>query len=126
ISVDTRLDPSVAATTGDPTRLQQCIWNLLSNAIKFTPQGGRVCISLRRSDSHVEISVSDTGIGIRSDFLPYVFERFRQAEAGTTRKTGGLGLGLAIVRHIVEMHGGTVEAASAGEDQGATFRVRLP
>ena len=83
-------------------------------------------VRLERVNSHVEIVVSDTGIGIRPDFLPYVFERFRQADAGTTRKTGGLGLGLAIVRHIVEMHGGTVHAASAGEGQGATFRVRLP
>ena len=94
--------------------------------MKFTPKDGRVQVRLERVNSHVEIVVSDTGIGIRPDFLPYVFERFRQAEAGTTRKTGGLGLGLAIVRHIVEMHGGTVHAASAGEGQGATFRVRLP
>ena len=94
--------------------------------MKFTPKHGRVQVRLERVNSHVEIVVSDTGIGIRPDFLPYVFERFRQADAGTTRKTGGLGLGLAIVRHIVEMHGGTVEASSAGEGQGATFRVRLP
>ena len=112
--------------SGDPGRLQQVVWNLLSNAVKFTPKDGRVQVRLERVNSHVEIVVSDTGIGIRPDFLPYVFERFRQAEAGTTRKTGGLGLGLAIVRHIVEMHGGTVEASSAGEGQGATFRVRLP
>ena len=98
----------------------------MSNAVKFTPKNGRVQVRLERVNSHVEIVVSDTGIGIRPDFLPYVFERFRQAEAGTTRKTGGLGLGLAIVRHIVEMHGGTVEASSAGEGKGATFRVRLP
>ena len=112
--------------SGDPGRLQQVVWNLVSNAVKFTPKNGRVQVRLERVNSHVEIVVSDTGAGIRPDFLPYVFERFRQAEAGTTRKTGGLGLGLAIVRHIVEMHGGTVEASSAGEGKGATFRVRLP
>jgi PAS domain S-box-containing protein len=120
------LDPRVSPVSGDPDRLQQVVWNLLSNAVKFTPKGGRVQVRLQLVNSNVEIVVSDTGIGIRPDFLPYVFERFRQAEAGTTRKTGGLGLGLAIVRHIVEMHGGTVEASSAGEGQGSTFRVRLP
>jgi PAS domain S-box-containing protein len=120
------LDPRVGPVSGDPDRLQQVVWNLLSNAVKFTPRGGRVQVRLQLVNSNVEIVVSDTGIGIRPDFLPYVFERFRQAEAGTTRKTGGLGLGLAIVRHIVEMHGGTVEARSAGEGQGSTFRVRLP
>jgi CheY-like chemotaxis protein len=102
------------------------IWNLVANAVKFTPRGGRVHVRLERVNSHVEIVVSDTGMGIRADFLPYVFERFRQADAGTTRKMGGLGLGLAIVRHIVEMHGGTVDASSAGEGHGATFVVRLP
>src|SRR5581483_4760945 len=106
--------------------LQQVIWNLASNAVKFTPREGRVQVRLGRVNSHVEIAVSDTGVGIRPDFLPFVFERFRQAESGTTRRTGGLGLGLAIVRHIVEMHGGTVDASSAGEGKGATFRVRLP
>jgi CheY-like chemotaxis protein len=94
--------------------------------VKFTPAGGRIEVRLERVNSHVEIVVRDTGSGIRPDFLPYVFERFRQGEVGTTRRTGGLGLGLAIVRHIVEMHGGTVHAASNGEGQGATFRVRLP
>jgi hypothetical protein len=98
----------------------------MSNAVKFTPKNGRVHVRLERVNSHVEIVVSDTGAGIRPDFLPYVFERFRQADSGTTRKSGGLGLGLAIVRHIVEMHGGSVEASSAGEGEGATFRVRLP
>jgi CheY-like chemotaxis protein len=112
--------------SGDPDRLQQVVWNLLSNAVKFTPKGGRVQIRLERVNSHVEIVVGDNGIGIRPDFLPYVFERFRQADAGTTRKSGGLGLGLAIVRHLVEMHGGSVAAASDGEGTGATFRVRLP
>jgi CheY-like chemotaxis protein len=101
-------------------------WNLLSNAVKFTPRHGRVQVRLERVNSHVEIVVSDTGIGISAAFLPYVFDRFRQAEAGATRKTGGLGLGLSIVRHIVEMHGGSVIAESGGEGQGSTFRVRLP
>jgi PAS domain S-box-containing protein len=126
VRVQTVVDPGVGPVSGDPGRLQQVLWNLLSNAVKFTPKNGRVQVRLERVNSHVEIAVSDTGIGIRPDFLPYVFERFRQAEAGTTRKTGGLGLGLAIVRHIIEMHGGTVDAASEGEGKGATFRVRLP
>ena len=126
VRVQAMVDPHVGPISGDPSRLQQVIWNLVSNAVKFTPKKGRVQVRLERVNSHVEITVSDTGVGIRPDFLPYVFERFRQADAGTTRKTGGLGLGLAIVRHIVEMHGGTVEASSAGEGQGATFRVRLP
>jgi PAS domain S-box-containing protein len=126
VRIQTIVDPHVGPVSGDPGRLQQVVWNLVSNAVKFTPKNGRVQVRLERVNSHVEIAVSDTGIGIRADFLPYVFERFRQAEAGTTRKTGGLGLGLAIVRHIVEMHGGTVDAASEGEGKGATFRVRLP
>ena len=126
VRLQTIIDPRVGPVSGDPDRLQQVVWNLLSNAVKFTPKGGRVQVRLERVNSHIEIVVSDTGVGIRPDFLPYVFERFRQADAGTTRKTGGLGLGLAIVRHIVEMHGGTVHAASAGEGEGATFRVRLP
>jgi CheY-like chemotaxis protein len=106
--------------------LQQVVWNVLSNAVEFTPKEGRVQVRVERVNSHVEIIVSDTGVGIRTDFLPYVFERFRQADAGTTRKSGGLGLGLAIVRHIVEMHGGAVSAASAGPGLGATFVVSLP
>jgi PAS domain S-box-containing protein len=126
VRVQTILDPDVGPVSGDPDRLQQVIWNLLANAVKFTPKNGRVQVSLERVNSHVEIAVSDTGAGIAPEFLPHVFERFRQAEGGTTRKVGGLGLGLAIVRHIVEMHGGTVHASSPGEDQGATFRVRLP
>jgi PAS domain S-box-containing protein len=126
VRLQTIIDPQVGPVSGDPGRLQQVVWNLLSNAVKFTPKDGRVQVRLERVSSHIEIVVSDTGIGIRPDFLPYVFERFRQAEAGTTRKTGGLGLGLAIVRHIVEMHGGTVEADSAGEGEGSTFRVLLP
>jgi PAS domain S-box-containing protein len=126
VRVQTIIDPRVGPVSGDPGRLQQVVWNLVSNAVKFTSKHGRVQVRLERVNSHVEIVVSDTGIGIPKDFLPFVFERFRQAEAGTTRKMGGLGLGLAIVRHIVEMHGGTVEASSAGEGHGATFRVRLP
>jgi PAS domain S-box-containing protein len=126
IRVQTMVDSGTGPVSGDPGRLQQVVWNLVSNAVKFTPKNGRVQVRLERVNSHVEITVSDTGMGIRPDFLPYVFERFRQADSGTTRKTGGLGLGLSIVRHIVEMHGGTVEASSPGEGQGATFRVRLP
>ena len=126
VRLQTTIDPRAGPVAGDPDRLQQVVWNLLSNAVKFTPRHGRVQIRLEQVNSHVEVVVSDTGIGIAPGFLPYVFERFRQADAGTTRKTGGLGLGLAIVRHIVEMHGGTVHAASAGEGQGSTFRVCLP
>jgi PAS domain S-box-containing protein len=120
------IDPRSAPVSGDPDRLQQVIWNLLSNAVKFTPRGGRVQLRLERVNSHIELVVSDTGAGIRQDFLPYVFERFRQSDSGPARKSGGLGLGLSIVRHIVEMHGGTVMADSAGEGHGSTFTVRLP
>ncbi|WP_394836414.1 PAS domain S-box protein [Pendulispora rubella] len=126
ISVDCSFDPSVASTTGDPSRLQQCVWNLLSNAIKFTPQGGRVAVHLRRSNSHVEICVTDNGIGIRPQFLPLVFERFRQIEPGTSKRSGGLGLGLAIVRQLIELHGGHARVESLGEGQGATFTLALP
>ncbi|MBN3883162.1 MULTISPECIES: PAS domain S-box protein [unclassified Nostoc] len=112
--------------TGDSGRLQQVIWNLLSNAIKFTPQGGQVEISLESVDSQVQLRVSDTGKGISPDFLPFVFDYFRQADGATTRKFGGLGLGLAIVRHIVELHGGKVKAESLGEEEGASFTVMLP
>ena len=118
VRIQTIVDPNVGPVSGDPGRLQQVVWNLVSNAVKFTPRNGRVQVRLERVSSNVEIVVSDTGIGIRPDFLPYVFERFRQAEAGTTRKTGGLGLGLAIVRHIVEMHGGTVDASSPAKARG--------
>jgi len=111
---------------GDPDRLQQVVWNLTSNAVKFTPKGGQVEIHVRRGEAHWELSVSDSGRGISSDFLPYVFERFRQADSTSTRKFGGLGLGLAIVRHLVELHGGTVRAESRGHDQGAVFTVQLP
>jgi PAS domain S-box-containing protein len=111
---------------GDPDRLQQVVWNLLANAIKFTPGKGRVLVELRRSNGNAEIAVSDTGIGIPRDFLPHVFDRFRQADSSSTRMQGGLGLGLAIVRHLVEVHGGTVQAESEGEGKGARFRVHLP
>lgn len=120
------LDPAGGLIAGDPDRLQQVVWNLLSNAIKFTPKGGYVTVQLERINSNVEVSVSDTGIGISPEFLPYVFERFRQAEGATTRSHGGLGLGLAIVRHLVELHGGTIHADSPGEGQGATFTVKFP
>jgi PAS domain S-box-containing protein len=117
---------AVPQLAGDPTRLQQVVWNLLSNAIKFTPKGGRVEVRLCCVDSHVELTVTDNGPGIRTDFLPYVFDRFRQADGTTTRAHAGLGLGLAIVRHLVELHGGSVRAHSDGEGRGAVFAVRLP
>ncbi|KAB8335115.1 PAS domain S-box protein [Scytonema tolypothrichoides VB-61278] len=120
------LDPDAGPVFGDSDRLQQIVWNLLSNAIKFTPKGGRVQIRLSRVHSHVEIVVSDTGKGISPEFLPYVFERFRQADSSTTRSFGGLGLGLSIARHLVELHGGSVDVESPGEGQGATFTVKLP
>lgn len=119
-------DPNIGNISGDSGRLQQVVWNLLSNAIKFTPRGGLVQLKLQRTRSHVAISVSDSGQGIKQDFLPYVFERFRQADMKTTRAHGGLGLGLAIVRQLVELHGGTVGVTSEGEGKGATFVVRLP
>ena len=120
------LDPLAAPVSGDPNRMQQVFWNLLSNAIKFTPKGGRVLAVLERVNSHLEASVTDTGEGIDSDFLPHVFDRFRQGDATKTRPHGGLGLGLAIVKQIVELHGGTIEARSPGKDLGATFVVSLP
>jgi signal transduction histidine kinase/ActR/RegA family two-component response regulator len=124
IKLEITVDPSARRVSGDESRLQQIVWNLLSNAIKFTPSGGRVSVKLERAGSHAQLSVSDTGEGIKPDFLPYIFDRFRQADGTSTRRHGGLGLGLAIVRHLVELHGGTVQAESAGS--GATFRVRLP
>jgi len=120
------MDTGLISIPGDPVRLQQVIWNLLSNAIKFTPRGGRVQIRSERVNSHLEIVVSDTGQGISPDFLPHVFDRFRQADQKTSRQHGGMGLGLAIVRHLVELHGGNVSAASDGEGKGSTFIVRLP
>jgi len=126
IRVVTSLDPRIELIWGDPERLQQVVWNLVSNAIKFTPEGGRVDVRLECVDSHLELTVRDTGRGIAPEFLPYLFERFRQADPSSTRALGGLGLGLAIVRHLVELHGGTVEAESAGEGKGTTLRVRMP
>jgi PAS domain S-box-containing protein len=120
------IDTGAISIPGDPVRLQQVVWNLLSNAIKFTPRGGRVQIRSERVNSHLEIVVSDTGQGISEDFLPHVFDRFRQADQKTSRQHGGMGLGLAIVRHLVEMHGGTVRASSEGEGHGSTFTVTLP
>ena len=116
----------IEAISGDPDRLQQVIWNLLSNAVKFTPRDGRVTVRLLRRADEVMLSVQDSGIGISPDFLPYVFDRFSQADGSATRRHGGLGLGMAIVRHLAELHGGTVRADSAGENQGATFTLTLP
>ncbi len=126
IKLTVALDSQPGVVTGDSARLQQIVWNLVSNAIKFTPSGGRVAVHLKRADSNLEFSVSDTGIGISKPFLPHVFERFRQADSSTTRTHGGLGLGLAIVRHLVELQGGTVLAESEGTGRGSVFRVRLP
>jgi signal transduction histidine kinase/ActR/RegA family two-component response regulator len=126
IQLEILSDFNIGNISGDAGRLQQVVWNLLSNAIKFTPRGGRTQLKLLRTSSHVEISVTDSGEGIRKDFLPYVFERFRQADMKTTRAHGGLGLGLAIVRQLVELHGGTVGVTSGGEGKGATFTVKLP
>jgi signal transduction histidine kinase/ActR/RegA family two-component response regulator len=120
------LDPDADAILGDRDRLQQVVWNLVSNAIKFTPAGGQVFVGLARADAGVEICVEDTGRGIRPEFMPYVFERFRQADASFTRALGGLGLGLAIARHLVELHGGTIDVHSDGDGRGARFTVRLP
>ena len=121
-----RVDGPLRPLRADARRLQQVVWNLLSNAVRFTPAGGRIEISLREVGNQSEIRVTDTGIGIRPDFVPHVFERFRQADSSITRAHGGLGLGLAIVRHLVELHGGTVDAESAGEGHGAAFTGRLP
>jgi PAS domain S-box-containing protein len=126
IRLQTVLDVLPTPITGDPGRLQQVVWNLLSNAIKFTPSGGRIQVSLEQVNSFVKLTVSDTGQGIKSEFLLHAFDRFRQADSSTTRQFGGLGLGLSIVKQIVELHGGTVQAASPGEGQGATFTVVLP
>jgi PAS domain S-box-containing protein len=126
VRLEKLLDPKAGPVSGDPGRLQQVLWNLLSNAIKFTPKGGRVQVVLQRVNSHIELSVADTGTGIKAEFLPHVFDRFRQADGSTTRRHGGLGLGLAIAKHLVELHGGTLRAASLGEDRGATFTAQLP
>lgn len=126
ISFETEFGPGTGPFLLDTNRLQQIVWNLLSNAVKFTPVGGRVGVRLRRSGDHLELQVSDNGVGIDPEFLPYIFDRFRQADSSTTRSHSGLGLGLSIVRHLVELHGGTVHAYSAGENLGTSFVVELP
>jgi PAS domain S-box-containing protein len=126
IRIDANLDAKVGLVLGDSTRLQQVMWNLLSNAVKFTPPGGRVEVRLSQVENQAQITVSDTGKGISAKFLPYVFDYFRQADSATTRKFGGLGLGLAIVHHLVDLHGGTIQVESQGEGMGATFTLKLP
>lgn len=126
IDIRLKLDSAVGTVRGDANRLQQVIWNLLSNAVKFTPNAGQVEVTLSQVGTEAQIQIRDSGKGIRSDVLPYIFDRFRQADSSTTRQFGGLGLGLAIARHLVELHGGTISAESAGENQGATFTVKLP
>ena len=126
IHVQTVLDPTAGPVWGDPDRLQQVVWNLLSNSVKFTPPGGTVHVRLARRDSHAAITIEDTGTGIRADFLPHVFERFRQGDETSTRAHGGMGLGLAVVRYLVEMHGGSVSVSSPGTGKGAAFTVTLP
>jgi len=126
LHLEVTLDPSARHTFGDAGRLQQVVWNLLSNAIKFTPSGGRIEIKVERADGNMQLRVGDTGCGIGPDFLPFIFDRFRQADGTTTRRHGGLGLGLAIVRHLVELHGGSIKADSEGDGAGATFTITLP
>ena len=126
IQIEVSFDREPAVVSGDANRLQQVCWNLLSNAVKFTPSGGKVAVQLRKVNSEIEITVTDTGQGISAEFLPFVFDRFRQADSTSTRQHGGLGLGLAIARHLIEIHGGTIEAKSSGKGQGATFTARLP
>lgn len=126
IQLEVQLDPAADPISGDADRLQQIVWNLLTNAIKFTPKGGRIQVMTQALDAQVEITVKDSGAGISEEFLPFVFDRFRQADASTTRVHGGLGLGLSIVRQLVELHGGTVRVSSEGENKGATFTIALP
>src|SRR5205085_3610552 len=126
IRIQTVLDSNAGPIAGDFERLQQVVWNLLSNAIKFTPKGGRVQLVLERVNSHIEIRVTDTGRGVKTEFLPYLFDRFTHADAVTTRTHGGLGMGLAIAKAIMELHGGTITAASEGEGKGSTFVVNIP
>lgn len=126
LHLEVTLDPSARHTVGDASRLQQIVWNLLANAIKFTPSGGRIEVKVERADGNLQLRVSDSGQGIAASFLPFIFDRFRQGDGTTTRQYGGLGLGLAIVRHLVELHGGTIQAESAGEGKGATFTIKLP
>ena len=126
ITIDVQREPYATVVTGDADRLQQVFWNLLSNAVKFTPRQGHVSVKIARTNSYLEVAVSDSGTGIPEDFLPYIFERFTQADTTSARRHAGLGLGLSIARHIVELHGGTIAAESAGEGKGATFRITLP
>ncbi len=126
VDLEVKLPPKPVVVRGDPQRLQQVIWNLLTNALKFTPSGGQVTVTVRATSRGAIVEVHDTGQGIDPEFLPHVFERFRQADSSTSRRQGGLGLGLAIVRHLVELHGGEVTAHSDGAERGATFTVRLP
>jgi CheY-like chemotaxis protein len=126
IRLQTMLDPAAGPISGDADRLQQIVWNLLTNAVKFTPKDGKIQVKVQRINSHVEIVVTDSGVGISKEFLPYVFDRFRQADASTTRIHGGLGLGLSIVRQLVDLHGGSVSVQSEGEGTGATFTITLP
>jgi CheY-like chemotaxis protein len=126
VTLDLQVDAPVVRLSGDPDRLQQVIWNVLSNAVKFTNRGGRVDVAVRQGDGRVDLIVRDTGSGIAPAFLPHIFERFRQADSGISRETGGLGLGLSIARQLVEMHGGTITAESEGPGKGSTFRIALP
>jgi signal transduction histidine kinase/CheY-like chemotaxis protein len=126
LRLTTTLDASAGRVRGDPNRLQQVMWNLLTNAVKFTPAGGRIDVLLERVNSHIEIIVEDSGVGIKPEFLAFVFDRFRQADASTTRRQGGLGIGLSIVKHLMELHGGSVRVKSPGEGMGSTFIVALP
>jgi signal transduction histidine kinase len=126
IEIQTIVSPGVGIAMGDAGRLQQVVWNLLSNAVKFTPHGGKVTVKLNLEGNYAQIQVTDTGKGIQANFLPYVFEHFRQEDGATTRRFGGLGLGLAIARQIIELHGGTIAANSPGVGQGATFTVQIP
>jgi CheY-like chemotaxis protein len=127
LRIQTVLDPSAGLVAGDPDRLRQIVWNLVSNAVKFTPRAGRIAVRVERDPpTGVRLVVEDTGEGISREFLPHVFERFRQGDSSNTRSHGGLGLGLAVARHLVELHGGTIDARSEGESRGATFTVALP
>ena len=126
VGIETVLDPEAAPISGDPERLQQVLWNLLSNAVQFSNRGGKIHVRLERVNSHAAVSIADNGVGISPEFLPHVFERFRQADAAIARERGGLGLGLSIARQLTEMHGGMIEAASGGVGQGATFTMKVP
>jgi CheY-like chemotaxis protein len=126
VTIQTKLPRTAMVVSGDRDRLQQVVWNLLSNAVKFTESGGTVSVSLAADDRHCSIVIADTGIGISPEFLPYIFERFRQADQSTTREHGGLGLGLAIAKEITELHGGVLKASSAGRGQGTRFVLSLP